>query len=524
MPRASFPILLVSLLGGALAVAGFAPFEFWLLPAASLAVLFGLLARTPSMRAGFLIGLAWGLGFFIAGVSWVFVSLSVYGGMAAWLATLATFLFCAFLALFPAAVGALQAYPAGHQRWRIPPALRLLVLMPLLWSVSEWVRGWIFTGFPWLAMGYSQVPASPLAGFAPLFGVYGVSFLLALAAAGLAWMLTSPRRARSKLWAAACLVALGVGGQGLRGIMWTTPDGAPTTVALLQGNIPQDMKWQPEKTRATLDGYARMAAASPAQLIVLPETALPLFEADLPTSYRAALASIGRKNGGDVLAGLPTGSPQGAYYNSAISLGSAPSQRYHKVHLVPFGETIPLKAVWGWIIRVLHIPLSDFARGAIDQHPLAIGGQRVAVNICYEDAFGEEIIRQLPAASVLVNMSNLAWFGDSFAPWQHAQMSQMRALESGRMMLRATNTGVTAIIDAQGRMLASLPLFVAGSLAGEIQAYTGSTPYVRWGNAPVLALWGILGVALLAAGFYPRGAGRGCTAAKAATATLRRRP
>ncbi|MBU1224970.1 MAG: apolipoprotein N-acyltransferase [Gammaproteobacteria bacterium] len=495
MPRVSFPVLLLGLLAGTLAVAGFAPLGVWPLPMLSLAVLFSLLARTASLRAGFLIGLVWGLGFFIAGVSWVFVSLSVYGGMAAWLAALATFLFCAVLALFPAAVGALQA------RWPVPATLRLLLLIPLLWGVTEWVRGWLFTGFPWLVAGYSQVPDGPLAGYAPLVGVYGVSFLLALIAALLAWSVTARGRLAQRAWAAAAVVALGVGGQALRGIEWTTPDGAPTTVALLQGNIPQDMKWRPEKTQATLEGYARMAAASPAQLIVLPETALPLFEVDLPDVYRDGLISLGRQNGGDVLTGLPTGSPYSDYYNSVISFGSAPGQRYHKVHLVPFGEYIPLKAVWGWVIEVLHIPLSDFARGGADQQPLAIGGQRVAANICYEDAFGEEIIRQLPAASVLVNVSNLAWFGDSFAPWQHAQMSQMRALETGRMMLRATNTGVTAIIDAKGRMLASLPLFTTGRLAGSIQGYAGSTPYVRWGNAPVLGVWGVLGVGLLIAGF-----------------------
>ncbi|MHB1402326.1 MAG: apolipoprotein N-acyltransferase [Thiobacillus sp.] len=491
-------MLPISLGAGALAVAGFAPFDFWPLPILSLAVLFTLLARTASMRAGFLVGLTWGLGFFIAGVSWVFVSLSVHGGMTTWLAALATFLFCAVLALFPAAVGALQA------RWPVSPALRLLLLMPLAWGATEWVRGWLFTGFPWLVAGYSQVPASPLAGYAPLLGVYGVSFLLALIAALLAWSVTTRGRHAPRVWAAVAIVALGVGGQVLRGIAWTTPDGAPTTVALLQGNIPQDLKWQPEKAQATLESYARMAMASPAQLIVLPETALPLFESDLPDSYRAGLASLGRKNGGDVLTGVPTGSLAGAYYNSVISLGAAPSQRYHKVHLVPFGEYIPLKAVWGWVIEVLHIPLSDFARGTVDQRPLAIGGQRVAANICYEDAFGEEIIRQLPEASVLVNVSNLAWFGDSFAPWQHAQMSQMRALETGRMMLRATNTGVTAIIDARGHVLASLPPFTAGSLSGEIQGYAGSTPYVRWGNAPVLALWGMLGIGLLIAGFRRR--------------------
>jgi apolipoprotein N-acyltransferase len=494
MTRVSFPLLLLSLAAGALAVAGFAPFKWWLLPLFSLALLFALLVRITSSRAGFLIGFTWGLGFFITGVSWVFISLSVYGGMATWLAALATFLFCAVLALFPAAVGALQA------RWRIAPALRLLLLMPLLWGVAEWVRGWLFTGFPWLGIGYSQVPFSPLAGYAPLVGVYGVSFLLALIAALLAWSVATRSPMPKRLWALVAVVTLGVGGQLLRGVHWTMPDGVPTTVALLQGNVPQDMKWQPEKTRATLESYARMAATSPAQLIVLPETALPLFESDLPDFYRDGLISLGQKNGGDVLTGLPTGSLQGAYYNSVISLGAAPSQRYHKVHLVPFGEFIPLKAVWGWVIEVLHIPLSDFARGAPDQRPLAIGGQRVAANICYEDAFGEEIIRQLPEASVLVNVSNLAWFGDSFAPWQHTQMSQMRALETGRMMLRATNTGVTAIIDAQGHVLASLPLFQPGSLSGTIQGYAGSTPYVRWGNRPVLVMWGIFGIGLLLMG------------------------
>ncbi|MBI3433382.1 MAG: apolipoprotein N-acyltransferase [Hydrogenophilales bacterium] len=493
MRRVSFPSLLLSLLAGALAVAGFAPFGLWPLPVLSLAVLFGQLSRTPSVRAGFLTGFAWGLGFFLTGVSWVFVSLWVYGGMPVWLAGFATFLFCAFLALFPAMVGALQA------RWPDARALKLMLLIPLVWSVTEWSRGWIFTGFPWLILGYSQVPNGPLAGYAPLVGVYGISFLLSLSAGLLAWGATARGPLAPRAWAAAAIVALGVGGQALHGVQWTTPNGAPTTVALLQGNIPQDMKWRPEKTRATLETYARMAAASPAQLIVLPETALPLFESELPDAYRAGLDALGRQNGGDVLTGLPTGSPDGAYYNSVVSFGSAPGQRYSKVHLVPFGEYIPLKAVWGWVIEVLHIPLSDFARGAVDQRPLAIGGQRVAADICYEDAFGEEIIRQLPQASVLINVSNLAWFGDSLAPWQHAQMSQMRALETGRMMLRATNTGLTAIIDAKGHVLASLPLFTAGSLSGEIQGYAGSTPYVRWGNAPVLMLWGILGIALLAA-------------------------
>lgn len=495
---------LASLLAGALAVAGFAPFNLWPLPLLSLAALFGLLSRASTRRAGFLVGFAWGLGFFLTGVSWIYISLSVYGGMSMGLAGLATLVFCSVMALLPALVGALQVPASGTKRGPASATLRLLLGIPLLWGLSEWVRGWIFTGFPWLTLGYSQVPASPLAGYAPVLGVYGVSFVMALIAALLAWGLAPHRPPAWRAWALVAVLVLGITGQHLRGVVWTTPLGAPTSVALLQGNVPQDMKWQPGKTRTTLDSYARLAAAAPAQLIVLPETALPLFESELPDADRARLTSIGQQNGGDLLAGLPTGSLDGAYYNSVISFGSAPSQRYHKTHLVPFGEYIPLKAVWGWVVTVLHIPLSDFARGAPDQRPLAVGGQQVAMNICYEDVFGEEIIRQLPAATVLVNVSNLAWFGDSLAPWQHAQMSQMRALETGRMMLRATNTGLTAIIDPHGRLLASLQPFTGGSLSGSIQGYSGSTPYVRWGNSAVLALWGLLGVGLLLARFTRR--------------------
>ncbi len=487
------PTLLLSLAAGALAVPGFAPLALYPLPLLSLAVLFALLARTSSMRAGFLIALAFGLGFFGAGVSWVYISLAVYGGMPVWLAALATLLFCLLLALFPAVAGALQARFTAHQ------APRLLLVLPALWTLMEWTRGWAFTGFPWLTLGYSQVPASPLAGYAPLVGAYGVSLLLALASGTLAWIALGWRQRHRWLWGSAALAALFAGGQALRQVEWTMPTGEPTTVALLQGNIPQEMKWDPEVAAATLEHYARMAESSQARLIVLPETALPLFESELPPEYRERLEAIGRRNGGDLLTGLPTGSLFGDYYNSVMTFGSAPSQYYHKVHLVPFGEFIPLKPLWGWVVTVLHIPLSDFARGSTAQRPLAIAGQRVAANICYEDAFGEEIIRQLPEASVLVNVSNLAWFGDSLSPWQHAQMSQMRALESGRMVLRATNTGVTAIIDARGNLLDRLPLFTEGILEGEIQGYAGATPYVRWGNAPMLAAsLGLLGIALLA--------------------------
>ena len=483
--------LLISLAAGVVTVGGFAPFNLYPLAVVGLAILFWQWHHATSARAGFLSGFAFGLGLFSAGVSWIYISLHQFGGMAAWLAALATFLFCAFLALFPASAGALFVY------FRRRPAA-LLWLAPALWMLQEWIRGWIFTGFPWLAIGYSQVPNSPIAGYAPLVGAYGVSYLVALLASLLVWGVAHRRARRPLAWSIAGIVVLLGTGWALRIPEWTTPTGSPTSVALVQGNIAQEMKWRPEKTAQTLARYAELVAAHPAQLIVLPETALPLFEDELPVPYREMLVQIGRQNGGDIIAGLPTGSPQGAYYNSVLSFGAAPTQAYHKFHLVPFGEYIPMKPLWGWIIEVLHIPLSDFARGSPTQRPLQVGGQAVAMNICYEDVFGEEIIRQLPAASVLANVSNVAWFGDSLAPWQHGQISQMRALESGRMMLRATNTGLTALIDNKGVMLAHLPLFREGVLRGTVVGYSGSTPYVRWGNAPVLILcWVSLALVLL---------------------------
>ena len=479
------PSLFASFAAGALAVAGFAPLSWWPLAILSLAALFALAARADGWRAGFKLGFAYGLGLFLVGVSWIYVSLSVYGGMAPWLAALAVLLFAAYLALWPALAAALVAGTRGVATWR------LVVFAPAAWVLTEWARGWVFTGFPWLGLGYPQV-AGPLGGFAPLLGTYGVSWLAALVAGLLAWGSGARHRRVAQVAAAVVLVA----GAALRAVAWTTPAGAPTTVALLQGNVPQDMKWLPEKTRETLELYLRLARQARARLIVLPETALPLFERQLPHAVREEFAAIGRANGGDVLIGLPTGDVAADYYNSVLSLGASASQRYHKVHLVPFGEYIPLKPLFGWILEVLHIPLSDFTRGAPGQPPLAVGGQKVAADICYEDTFGEEIVRPLPEATALVNVSNLAWFGDTLAPWQHLQMSQMRALETGRMMLRATNTGATAIVDRDGRLISQLPLFETGILRGEMQGYAGATPYARWGNAPVLALlFALAGVA-----------------------------
>ena len=460
---------LAAFLFGALAIPGFAPFYLYPLPVLSLAGLFWLWRNASSWKQATLIGFVFGLGFFGAGISWIYVSLHDFGGMPMPMAALATTGLCAFMALFPAAAGALSVR-AGVPR---------LAAAPLAWVLMEWTHGWIFTGFPWLAVGYSQIPHSPLAGLAPMVGVYGVSLAVAGCAALIVWL--APHKKRLLV----ALLAVWLAGSALKQIEWSRPLGAPISVSLLQGNIPQDFKWQPEAIRHTLDTYLDLARRYPAQLVVLPETALPLILEQVPPEYLKALAQAG---GQDVLVGVVEQEGEN-YYNSMVSLGAAPRQRYRKEHLVPFGEFIPFKAALGWIYRDwLHIPLADLARGGKQQQPLALAGQRVAVNICYEDAFGEEIIRQLPQATLLVNTSNDAWYGRSLAAHQHLQMSQARALETGRMMLRATNTGATAIIDAQGRLLAEAQHFTTTALTGTAQGYSGITPYVRFGNWPAISL------------------------------------
>jgi len=216
-------------------------------------------------------------------------------------------------------------------------------------------------------------------------------------------------------------------------------------------------------------------------------------------AYLARLQAAAKRNGGDLLLGVPTRTAPAQYYNSVVSLGASPSQAYHKVHLVPFGEFVP--PGFGWIVRVLSIPLADFSRGAADQRPLAVAGQRVAANICYEDAYGGEILRQLPEATLLANLSNVAWFGDSLAPAQHLQIARARALETGRMHLTATNTGITAVVGRDGTVLARLAPFTEGRLDATVQGYAGATPYVRFGDWPALAACALL---LLVAGAWRR--------------------
>jgi apolipoprotein N-acyltransferase len=312
-----------------------------------------------------------------------------------------------------------------------------------------------------------------------VLGVYGLGLLVALGGGLLAWLqLHSWRHRRSWL-----LLGLLLGsGLLLRGMPWTTPLGDPIKVSLLQGNIAQDLKWSPERLSDSVNRYLDLAQRHPATLTVLPETAIPLFFHQIP---RDVLRGLTRD--GDAILGVAVSTTDGGYTNGAVALTpQLEAQAYAKRHLVPFGEYPP--PGFAWFFRFARIPMSGFTAGAAQQAPLSVGGQRIAANICYEDVFGEELLPGLRDATLLLNLSNTAWFGDSLAQPQHLQIARMRAMETGRVMLRATNTGMTAMVLPNGRVAATLTPFTAGALMVEAQGYQGLTPYAQWGNALALLL------------------------------------
>jgi apolipoprotein N-acyltransferase len=493
----SLPTFFAFVAGGA-SVFGFAPFAAPVVPLATLALLILLWQDVAGARAAASLGFAFGLGLFGAGVSWVYIALNTFGGMPAVLAAIGTAGFCAYLALFPAAAGWLAT------RWTPPRSVRRALAAAGAWTLAEWARSVFLTGFGWLSFGYSQLPGSPLAGYAPLGGVFAVSLAMALCAGALALAVDAfARRAARGAALLVPVVAIAAGGHALGSLEWTKPVGAPLAVSLLQGNVEQDLKFDPQFRSRTYALYTKLVEESRGRLIVLPESAFPDFAGDVPNAVLLALLRVAQARDGDVLIGLFTlepplpGGAEPRYYNSVVSLGTARPQLYRKRHLVPFGETIPLETITGWFIRaILAIPLASQSAGDAGQPPLEVSGQKVAVDICYEDAFGADIRPQAEEATLLVNVTNDAWYGRSLAARQHNQIAAMRALETGRPLLRATNTGITSAIDHDGRELARLPWFTTDILEVQVAGREGLTPYVRFGDAPAGA--GALGLLLAA--------------------------
>ncbi len=457
----------------------------WALPVATAAWLAWRLDGASPGRAA-LLGWCYGTAWLCAGVWWLFISMHRYGPLSAPLAALAVLALSGALSLYWAA--AATAY-ARWRRGRVGDA----ALFAALWLLAELARGVIFTGFPWVASGYAQVDA-PLGALAPWVGVYGIGAAAAYAAALLVWLWRSPARA---LAPAASLV-LGVVGAWAFGGGWSRPAGS-LSVQLLQTNVSQDEKFAADRMPEALAWTARALLAGAADLVVAPETAVPLLPGQLEEmapgywdNLRDHFAAPGRH----ALVGVPLGDYEHGYTNSVVGLSNGPAYRYDKFHLVPFGEFVP----WGfrWFTEVLNIPLGDFNRGVRRPPSFAVGAQRVAPNICYEDLFGEELAQRFAdpatAPTVMANVSNIGWFGPSEITVQHLNISRMRALEFERPMLRATNTGATAVIDHRGVVTAELPPYTRAVLDGRVEGRTGLTPFARW--ASWAGLWPLAGLAV----------------------------
>lgn len=467
---------LLLLFAGAAAVTAFAPFGWFPIATLSLAILFNQwLLDTP--KRAFRHGLLFGFGFFGAGISWVFISIKVYGHVAAPVAICITLGLIAFLSLYPALLG----YVLLRVFRTLTPAV-LLVAAPGGWVIAEWLRGWVFSGFPWLTIGSSQIDG-PLAGYAPLLGVFGISLTVALSAALLVVVL----RGSYRLPGVVLLLLLWGGGQLLGNIQWTQPRGDALQVALVQGNISQDDKWAPENLLTTLTLYSELTfAEKDVDLVVWPETAIPAFYDQVEDNFIAYLETELQKTGTSLLTGVPVlDKERWEYYNAVLSLGGEQAF-YYKQHLVPYGEYLPLRWLIGHTLDALAVPNADFSHGGPSQTLLQAAGYPVSSSICYEVVFGEQIIRDLPEAAILVNISNDAWFGASLAPHQHLEMARLRARETGRPMLRATNTGISAVIDHEGRIIKASRQFETVVLRSSVVPMQGATPYVLLGNTPVV--------------------------------------
>ncbi|MGE0486613.1 MAG: apolipoprotein N-acyltransferase [Gammaproteobacteria bacterium] len=464
----------MAIAAGLMTPCAFAPYGLWPLALVTPAVLLWLLDGLTARRAA-LVGFAFGLGLFGHGVWWIQVSVHQFGVPYYAFSVSMTALFVAGMALYPMLFALLFARLDG-------PAGRLWLAAPL-WVLVEALRGWFLSGFPWLSLGYSQLD-SPLAGYAPLLGEPGVSLAVMLGACALAAL------AMKRRWVVALVVlpALFGLGQALRGVEYTKVVEDGLRAALVQGAVAQSIKWDPDQRARSIERY--VALSEPhwgVDVMVWPETAIAAFPYEVD-ELLAALAGRARASGTTLLVGMPTGEPwNGEYYNSLVALGER-EDRYDKRHLVPFGEFFPLQSVVGGLARLLHIPMSDFSAGAASRATIRVGERLAGASICYEDAFGREVISALPEAAFLVNVSNDAWFGDTIAPHQHLEIARMRALESGRYLLRGTNTGISAVIDHHGVVTARAPQFEPAALTAEFDGRAGATPYARLGDLPLLLL------------------------------------
>jgi apolipoprotein N-acyltransferase len=458
----------------------FAPFGWWPIAVLAPAALFALIRGLPPRRAGWS-GAAFGVGLFAFGTYWLYTCIHVFGLVPLWLTLVLQTALVASMAIYPAALCYL-----ANRFWLKTGTTRDWLVLPVLWVLLEWLRGWALSGFPWLSLGYALID-SPLAGWAPLLGVYGVTWSAVMIAVALTVLLTPSLELSRRLGALGLAAALFATPMLTAHHDWTRPAGPVLPIAAVQGAVSQDLKWQQNNRDATIDRYDRLTAqAWGARLIVWPEAALPVLANQIP-DYLQQLGAEGRAHGADFAIGLVNFDPAGNhYYNGLLVLSDSGGGWYYKRHLVPFGEYFPVPSfVRSWL-RLMSLPYDDITAGLPNQPVLRAAGQTLGLTICYEDAFGSDQLAVLGRATLLINVTNNAWYGNSTAPHQHLQISRMRALEAGRYLVRAANDGITAAIGPHGEIVARLPQFKEAVLRALVRPLTGLTPYARGGNYPVV--------------------------------------
>lgn len=478
--------LLLALVAGACMPLAFAPFSVWPVVILSPAVLLYQLSIFDHKKSIFWLGWIFGLGYFGFGVYWIYNSLHVYGHAPVIVAAALALLMICVLSLF---VG---LFALLFQRLKQLKGLNTaLWLAPLLWFSMEWFKGWIITGFPWLSIGYAHID-SPLAGFAPLVGVYGVGSLSILISVALV------AGVKQKVGLAAAVIVLVTGGGlALNQLTWTEVSGDTLNVTMVQGNIPQEMKWRRKDRQKILDIYWQATRKHwNSDLIVWPEVAIPGRSEELEKDVLMPLAMQASEHNSSILTGIiMSDRNENEYYNSMLLLGKHQGV-YHKRHLVPFGEYYPLRNLLAFMKSYIRIPMSDMAAGPDEQQLMSVNKVKLGISICYEDVFSRDINLDLPEANILLNTSNDAWFGDSLAPHQHLEIAQMRSLETGRPMVRSSNTGRSAFIDHKGKILDATDQFKEQNLTIDLQGRSGSTPFLSFARIQPWLAWLILVVSL----------------------------
>ncbi|OGT39436.1 MAG: apolipoprotein N-acyltransferase [Gammaproteobacteria bacterium RIFCSPHIGHO2_12_FULL_36_30] len=473
--------MIASLLSGAFLPLAFSPFNVYSVAFIFPAILLAIWLRVNTKKA-FWLGWLFGIGFFGTGASWIYVSIHEFGNSNVFLAALITFIFVIWMGLYFACFG----YIFKKTFSQFSEAKQCLLVFPALWVLFEYLRSILFTGFPWILLGYSQL-TTPLQGLAPIIGVYGLSLVTVLIAGALVLLATKQSRSAKIISFIIIFVIVGLGWI-FKNHAWTKPFGKPIKASLIQGNIPFNIKWDESYILENINVYKNLTLENlSSQLIVWPEGAFPVYAQNAEKFIRQ-LSAVAKQHHSNIIFGVPIlNQKTQQYYNGLLLIGENHGE-YLKKHLVPFGEYIPLKNIFGKVMHYFNIPMSGFSAGPKKQPDLKINNIRIAPFICYEIAFPNEVLNAAEHSELLMTLSDDSWFGKSIALAQHLQMAQMRSLETGRAQLLSTNTGITAFISPFGKIETGAPIDQRVVLTHDIQPMTGKTPLMRWHYYPVMGL------------------------------------